>query len=370
MSSASPLADLSSPDGSAARAARRLACAGSISSSLVMAILLSAATAAFLADKSLSFALLDRSRRRGDQRADRSRRGQSGRAGARAVPRGRPAGRPVPERAPSCSSPGSRCSTCRRDLLKVEDDFGLSLGSRPRAAADCTCRACRCSSSAALFALGGRRRCAVRGQGAAARRTLLVPSVAMSIVRVVLYLIREDHGFDTLLPPFIGPIGIRRLIGNRRFAGAMPDVTTSPSASRRSAQRLFLVGVLALSPLVPARRPGRRRLPRRGDAHRRLRRDPLLLLPGRLRPASSRPARRCALPSSSSCCGHQRRIALRPARAAQRLRRRSTDCACPRPSARRSRSARVSRASCTTAWPRTCGSPSSSTNGSCRYVPG
>ena len=156
------------------------------------------------------------------------------------------------------------------------------------------------------------------------------------------------------------------MITDPRFAGPMPDVTGIALLIQAVSAALFLVGVVALPAVLPARRPRRRRLSRGGDAHRRLRRDPLLLLPGRLRRAGDdergtpagvlrRPARWASTPSRDRTCGH----CAPPMR-------RSIGCASPRRSARRWKSGRGSPASCTTAWRRTCGSPSSSTSGSSR----
>ena len=89
--------------------------------------------------------------------------------------------------------------------------------------------------------------------------------------------------FDSLLPAFVGPLGIKAMITEPRFAGAMPDVTSIALIIQAVSAALFLVGVilyrrsylrdgpvadgyLAVAMLIGA-----------------VRGDPLLLLPGRLR---------------------------------------------------------------------------------------
>ena len=99
-----------------------------------------------------------------------------------------------------------------------------------------------------------------------------MPTGVFTVVLVVLYLIREQvPTFDSLLPAFVGPLGIKAMITEPRFAGAMPDVTSIALVIQAVSAALFLVGVHPVPALVPARRPCRGRLSGRGHAHRRVR---------------------------------------------------------------------------------------------------
>jgi len=77
------------------------------------------------------------------------------------------------------------------------------------------------------------------------RRTMLVPTVAFTVALILLYLIRGQIAtFDTLLPPFIGPVGVKQMITEPRFAGPMPDVSSIALLIQAVSAALFLVGVI------------------------------------------------------------------------------------------------------------------------------
>jgi len=160
-------------------------------------------------------------------------------------------------------------------------DFGLSLGA-PDQLPLYISSVSRLGAGALLVVGGAAAVNAFRNQPRT-RRVLLVPSVVVTVVLIVLYLVREQiPNFDALLPAFVGPIGVKAMITEPRFAGAMPDVTGIALLIQAVSAALFLVGMFAYRRLVPARRSGRGRLPGRGHAHRGVRRDPFLLLPGRV----------------------------------------------------------------------------------------
>ena len=139
-------------------------------------------------------------------------------------------------------------------VLKVEDDFGLSLG-RPEQLPLYVSSISRLVAGA-LLVVGGAAAVNMFRSQPRTRRTMLVPTVAFTVALIVLYLIREQiTTFDTLLPPFIGPVGIKQIITEPRFAGAMLDVTSIALLIQAVSAALFLVGVSYIAARICAMGP-------------------------------------------------------------------------------------------------------------------
>jgi len=208
----------------------------------VTAVILLGATAAFLADKSLSFALLDRS---ADVAINALTVLAGGSLAALALARYREAGRLAGlfQASAFLLIAWVALLNVAVTVLKVEDDFGLSLG-RPEQLPLYVSSISRLVAGA-LLVIGGAAavnmfRCQPR-----TRRTMLVPTVAFTVALILLYLIRGQIAtFDTLLPPFIGPFGVKQMITEPRFAGPMPDVSSIALLIQAVSAALFLVGVI------------------------------------------------------------------------------------------------------------------------------
>jgi signal transduction histidine kinase len=206
------------------------------------AILLLGATAAFLADKSLSFALLDRS---ADVAINALTVLAAGALAALALARYREAGRLAGlfQASAFLLIAWVALLNVAVTVLKVEDDFGLSLG-RPEQLPLYVSSISRLVAGA-LLVVGGAAAVNMFRSQPRTRRTMLVPTIAFTVALIVLYLIREQiTTFDTLLPPFIGSVGIKQMITEPRFAGAMPDVTSIALLIQAVSAALFLVGVI------------------------------------------------------------------------------------------------------------------------------
>src|SRR5262249_22023736 len=128
-------------------------------------------------------------------------------------------------------------------VLKVEDDFGLSLG-RPEQLPLYISSISRLVAGA-LLVVGGAAAVYMFHSQPRVRRTLLVPSAVFTVAIVLMYLVREQiTTFDTLIPPFIGPVGIKQMITEPRFGGPMPDVTSIALIIQAVSASLFIVGVI------------------------------------------------------------------------------------------------------------------------------
>jgi signal transduction histidine kinase len=210
---------------------------------IVTALALLAATALFLADKSLSFALLDRS---ADVAINALTMLAAGSLAALALARYREAGRLAGLYQASAFLLIAWISLLNLAVvvLKVEGEVGLSLGA-PDQLPLYISSVSRLGAGALLVVGGAAAVNAFRNQPRT-RRVLLVPSVVVTVVLIVLYLVREQiPNFDALLPAFVGPIGVKAMITEPRFAGAMPDVTGIALLIQAVSAALFLVGMFA-----------------------------------------------------------------------------------------------------------------------------
>ena len=208
----------------------------------VTALALLLATAAFLVDSSLSFALLDRS---ADFAINALTVLAAGSLAALALARYREAGRLAGLYQASAFLLIGWVSLLNVVVvvLKVEGEFGLSLGA-PEQMPLYISSITRLIAGALLVVGGAAALAMLQGQPRT-RRVLLVPTVVVTVVIVVLFLIREQIAtFDTLLPPFVGPAGIKAMITEPRFAGAMPDVSGIALIIQAISVGLYLVGVL------------------------------------------------------------------------------------------------------------------------------
>jgi len=208
----------------------------------ITALLLLGATVAFLVDKSLSFALVDRS---ADVAINALTVLAAASVAALALARYREAGRlaGLYQASAFLLIAWVALLNVAVVVLKVEDGFGLSLG-RPEQLPLYISSISRLVAGALLVVGGAAAVGMVRGQPVT-RRTLLVPTGVFTVVLLVLYLIREQiPTFDTLLPAFVGPLGIKAMITEPRFAGAMPDLTSIALIIQAVSAALFLVGVI------------------------------------------------------------------------------------------------------------------------------
>jgi signal transduction histidine kinase len=209
---------------------------------VITALLLLGATAAFLADKSLSFALEDRST---DLAINALTVLAAGSLAALALARYRESGRLAGLYQASAFLLIAWVSLINVAVvvLKVEGEYGLNLG-KPEQLPLYVASISRLVAGA-LLVVGGAAAVGMFHAMPRTRRTLLMPTVAVTVVLVVLYLVREQlPNFDTLLPPFVGPIGIRQMIIEPRFAGAMQDVTSIALLLQAVSAALFLVGAV------------------------------------------------------------------------------------------------------------------------------
>jgi signal transduction histidine kinase len=128
-------------------------------------------------------------------------------------------------------------------VLKVDGRFGLSLGG-PEQLPLYVWSVSRLVAGAILLVSGAAAIHLVR-RAPRVRRTLLYPIVAISLVTVLLYLVRERvSNFNDLLPAFVSNAGVQQMIQETRIAGALPDPTAIALVLQGSAATLFFVGAL------------------------------------------------------------------------------------------------------------------------------
>ena len=209
------------------------------------ALLLFGLTAAFLRDPSVSFVLLDRS---ADVAVNSLTLLAAGSLAALALARYRESGRLAGlfQASAFLLIAWTTILALAVMLFRVEARFGLALLALP----DQTQLAFYVSAASRLIAagllvVGGLAALNMLRQVPRTRRTLLMPTVVLTVVTLVLYLIREQLTiFDELLPPFVGPAGITQLVEEPRVAGVLPDVTGIAAILSAVTAALYLVGVL------------------------------------------------------------------------------------------------------------------------------
>ena len=208
----------------------------------ITALLLLAITTAFLADKGLSFAILDRS---ADVAVNALTLLAAGSVAALALARYREAGRLAGLYQASAFTLVAWISLLNIsiEVQKIEGQFGLSLGS-PEQLPPYIASITSLIATSLLVVGGGAAVSAVRGHPRT-RRTLLIPSAVVTVVLLVVYLIRDQiPTFDTLLPAFVGAAGVKQMITQPRFPGPMPDVTGIALILQAVTATLFLIGVV------------------------------------------------------------------------------------------------------------------------------
>jgi signal transduction histidine kinase len=127
-------------------------------------------------------------------------------------------------------------------VLKAESRFGLSLGGEPEQLPIYVTAIARLTAGAILV-IGGAAALNIVRRSPRVRRTLLAPVVALSVITIVLYLVREQvPNLDSLLPPFVGPDGIKHMIDEPSFSGPLPDVTGLASLIQSASVATYLVG--------------------------------------------------------------------------------------------------------------------------------
>jgi signal transduction histidine kinase len=209
---------------------------------VVTTFVLLALTAALLADKSLSFALVDRS---ADVAINALTVLASGSLAALALARYREAGRLAGLYQASAFLLIAWIALLNVIVvvLQVDDDFGLSLGIDPGQLPLYVSSITRLVGGALLVVGGAAAVNMVHGQPRT-RRVLLVPMIVVTAVIAILYVIHDQvPDFDALLP-FVGPNGIKTMLSDPRSGGALPDVTGIGFLSQAVSSVLFFVGVL------------------------------------------------------------------------------------------------------------------------------
>ncbi len=128
-------------------------------------------------------------------------------------------------------------------VLRKEGDLGLNLGS-PEQLPLYILSISRLVAGAILL-VGGFAAIGLMTRTPRVRQTLLAPIVAVTVITVVLYVIREQlDNFNDLVPAFIGPLGIQEIIQEPRISGPLPDMTGIALVIQAAAAAIFLVGAL------------------------------------------------------------------------------------------------------------------------------
>ena len=127
-------------------------------------------------------------------------------------------------------------------VLKVETRFGLSLGGQPEQLPIYVTTVGRLVSGVILV-VGGAAALNIVHRAPRTRRTLLLPVVVLTLITAALYLLREQlPNLDALLPPFVGPDGIQKMIDEPSFSGRLPDVTGLATLLQAVSVGIYLVG--------------------------------------------------------------------------------------------------------------------------------
>jgi signal transduction histidine kinase len=216
---------------------------------LATAITLILLTAAFLFDPSLTFALSDRS---ADVAINSLTVLAAGSLAALALARYRESGRLAGlfQSSAFLLLAWMAFLNVSVSILRKEGDLGLSLGS-PEQLPLYVLSLSRLVAAAILL-VGGAAAIGLVNRSPRVRRTLLLPIVAVTVVTVVLYMLRElinsragsPTAFDDLIPPFIGPLGIAEIIKDQRIPGPLPDLSGIALLIQASAAAIFLVGTI------------------------------------------------------------------------------------------------------------------------------
>jgi signal transduction histidine kinase len=212
----------------------------------ITAVVLLGATVAFLTDKSLSFALLDRS---ADVAINSLTVLAAGSLAALALARYREAGRLAGLYQASAFLLIAWVALLNVIVVLRKEDslFGLSLGNPLPEQTQLplyVSAISRLAGGALLLVGGAAATYLIRGTPRT-RRTLLVPTVVISVLIILAFAFRELFpSFDQLVPAFIGAAGVQQLLQEPRFSGALPDVTTVGLLIEAVSAALFLVGVV------------------------------------------------------------------------------------------------------------------------------
>ena len=210
---------------------------------LATTLVLTVATLAFLWDPSLSFALLDRST---DVAINSLTVLAAGSLAALALARYRESGRlsGLFQSSAFLLMAWTAGANVAVIALKVDSRFGLSLGGQPEQLPLYVWSISRLVAGAILL-VGGAAAINLVHHAPRVRRSLLYPIIAISLVTVLLYLVRERVGnFNDLLPPFVGPAGIQQMIEVPSISGALPDLSAIALLLQSATAMLFLVGAL------------------------------------------------------------------------------------------------------------------------------
>jgi signal transduction histidine kinase len=127
-------------------------------------------------------------------------------------------------------------------VLKVEAQFGLSLGGEPEQLPIYISAITRLVGGSILVVAGAAAINIVR-RAPRLRRALLLPATTLTLIAAVLYLVRfQFPNLDDLLPPFIGPIGIQEMIDEPNLAGRLTDVTGIATLIQTVSVAVYLIG--------------------------------------------------------------------------------------------------------------------------------
>jgi signal transduction histidine kinase len=207
------------------------------------AVALLMGTAAFLWDRSLSFALLDRS---ADVSVNSLMVLAAASLAALALARYRESGRLAGLFQSSAFLLVGWVALVNVAVVvvKAESQFGLSLGASPEQLPLYVSAVSRLMTGAILV-IGGAAAINIVHRAPRVRQTLLMPIIALTVVTLLLLAVRERLvNFDELIPAFIGAEGIARLVEEPRFSGAVPGVSGVALVIQASSAALFLLGAL------------------------------------------------------------------------------------------------------------------------------
>lgn len=204
---------------------------------------LTVVTAIFLADPSLSFALLDRS---ADVAINSLIVLAAGSLAALALGRFRESGRLAGlfQSSAFLLLAWFALLNVAIVVLRLEGEFGLSLGGLPEQLPLYVSSISRLVGGA-LLVVGGAAALNLVYRPPRVRRTLLLPALVLTAVTLMLYVIREGvPNFDEFVPAIVGPAGIQELIEEPRIAGALPDVTAVALLIQGVSAAIFFLGAL------------------------------------------------------------------------------------------------------------------------------
>ena len=126
-------------------------------------------------------------------------------------------------------------------IVKVDARFGLSLGD-PEQLPLYVSSVSRLIAGGLLL-VGGAAAVNMPHRTPITRQTLLVPTIVISVFILAMYAVREWlPNFDELLPAFVGQAGIKQMVQAPSFSGALTDMSPIALFLQSLSASIFLVG--------------------------------------------------------------------------------------------------------------------------------